>query len=151
MPKKNTKTNELDYSRARVFRIVHKMQQKVKLLRSDLGNSRKLYRFPGEVKTQNWTDFLSAICSHYFVHFENNKLRVGLLKSAKCYRTILNLFHRDDELLLRSQQKKFKVYVWTLHKLLELESRYFCFTLISNWIKAIYMRVICYNYLWRKW
>ena len=32
-------------------------------------------------------------------------------------------------------------------QLLELESRYFCFTLISNRIKAIYMRVICLNYL----
>ena len=28
-------------------------------------------------------------------------------------------------------------------QLLELESGYFCFTLISNCIKAIYMRVIC--------
>ena len=40
-------------------------------------------------------------------------------------------------------KKKFKVYVNLNVKLFVLESRYFCFTLISNGIKAIYMPVIC--------
>ena len=143
---KKSKTNELDYSRALVSRRV---QDATKLLKSDLGDSRKP-GFPVSSKLKTGMIFCQSFAVIIFFTSKIISSGVSSLTSAKYYRTILKSFTVEMMSYCFHPNKKAESLRLNV-QLLELESRYFCFTLISNWIKAIYMRVICLNYLWRKW